>query len=131
VDKVDMSRTLPDGIIRFEADKDNEERVTHEINLRGVPWKVVLVTNDLSVILNCTHKQITPWRADFDADFTIVNSDNNRKNLTHKERSYAERDHNRTFVDLDAWWNPIEEEEGYIDDGKITIEVRFWVRSMK
>ncbi|GMR54610.1 hypothetical protein PMAYCL1PPCAC_24811, partial [Pristionchus mayeri] len=125
-----MSRSAPDGVIRFETDKDNEEMITSEINLRGVPWEAALNTYDLSASLDCMHKQITAWKIDVDAEFVLINSDNS-KNLTQKVRNYADDEYRNTSVELDEWWFPINQEKGFVNEGKFAIEIRIWVYNMK
>ncbi|GMR54694.1 hypothetical protein PMAYCL1PPCAC_24889, partial [Pristionchus mayeri] len=97
-----MEKEPPAGIIRFEVDNVSRlcaDRSSHEIEVKGVPWKASVCRTNLSThsgtidgSLFCTIDQSKDWKIDLDAEFILVHSDST-KNTTVEMWSELSNEH--------------------------------------
>ncbi|GMR55045.1 hypothetical protein PMAYCL1PPCAC_25240, partial [Pristionchus mayeri] len=100
-----------DGQFRVEFDKipsnilEHYRKASIEMEVKGITWQAALCLNFSGIDCNffCLHEQMALWSVDMDTEFIVVNK-NIEKNLTVKE---------------------------LINDGKIVVEIRFWISKMK
>ncbi|GMR55042.1 hypothetical protein PMAYCL1PPCAC_25237, partial [Pristionchus mayeri] len=100
-----------DGVFRVEFDKIPSNILEHyrkpsiEVETKGITWQAALWLDFSGIDCNifCLHEQMALWRIDMDTEFVVVNKDI-EKNLAVKE---------------------------LINDGKIVVDIRFWISKMK
>ncbi|GMS85601.1 hypothetical protein PENTCL1PPCAC_7776, partial [Pristionchus entomophagus] len=137
-----LSDSSSSGVIRFEVDEvstlKDDCRFSPEIEVGGVPWKARVgkcLKKDttelwLMIALQCTNEQSTPWRIDVDAQFILVNSDIG-KNFTHTKSEPFQLANWWRGCYLKNWAILMDEENGFIKDDKVTVEIHFSITGMK
>ncbi|GMR54748.1 hypothetical protein PMAYCL1PPCAC_24943, partial [Pristionchus mayeri] len=126
------------GVIRFEVDNvsklDTRGRYSPEVEVGGVPWKISVRKqgSNLGVFLASITNISTLWSIDVEEEIIIFNSDAS-KNVTSKIDKYPFQ-HNRSIMgknNMLKWDQMIDKEEGFINDDKITVEIRFSISKMR
>ncbi|GMR54594.1 hypothetical protein PMAYCL1PPCAC_24789, partial [Pristionchus mayeri] len=137
---------IPDGVILFEVDQisnmqailekpeKNHIRYSSEIVVVGVRWLAMTsrFPNFFTVYLYCENNQSSNWSIDVNAVFTLVNSDKNKNSMNRKEEC-LQKDRNLMmamwYPEQLKWNDLINCEKGFINNDRITIEIRFWIKA--
>ncbi|GMR54693.1 hypothetical protein PMAYCL1PPCAC_24888, partial [Pristionchus mayeri] len=125
-----------DGIIRFEVDNVSslniDGRNSPEVQVKGVPWyaNVYKTADQLGCFLYCSLDQSKQWSIDVDAEFILIHSDSSKNIIVKNFANLSDEDDCDGECLLD-WPSLMDKEKGFIKDDKLTVEVRFWVYSMR
>ncbi|GMT01670.1 hypothetical protein PENTCL1PPCAC_23844, partial [Pristionchus entomophagus] len=125
------------GIIRFEVDNVStltfDGRNSPEIEVGGVYWRANFFNNDFgpALYLESMANHSTPWLIDIDAEFILVNSDSSKNVIISKTYSFGLDNEFWGPGDFISWVDANNEENGFINDDKMTAEIRFSITNMR
>ncbi|GMR55016.1 hypothetical protein PMAYCL1PPCAC_25211, partial [Pristionchus mayeri] len=98
--------------------------------VKGVPWKArACRTKFIGAGLECMHSQLTPWNISVNAELVLVHPNNGKHIVVPYQREFRQCRNNCNAILMkkkDVGKNA----KKFIKDGKITIEIRFWICKM-
>ncbi|GMT02017.1 hypothetical protein PENTCL1PPCAC_24191, partial [Pristionchus entomophagus] len=111
------------GFIRFEISPSGIYSPMVEVN--GMPWKLLVKRQPfLEVFLYHRESECNMWSIDVSVELTLVNIDREKNKLCKFDVTFS-YEYINWGEDLIEWKDLINEEKGFINDGKIIIEARF------
>ncbi|GMR54684.1 hypothetical protein PMAYCL1PPCAC_24879, partial [Pristionchus mayeri] len=131
-------KSSPDGVIRFNITKldelCDEAECSPDVDVHGITWWAEAVDDgSLNVRFSCLVEQEEPWFFLVDSEFTLFNSDTSKNVVIERSDIFS---NGHTYYEYEkgdhlVWESIIDEQKGFVKEGKLDVQICFWINKQK